>query len=76
MQPLEIQYELKKRGIAQKQIAADNKVSQMAISKVINRSLVSDRLMRVVSELLGEDHRLVFPEYYLRPALRNTSKVS
>ena len=76
MQPLEIQFELRKRGIAQKQIAADNKVSQMAVSKVINRSLISDRLMKAVSELIGEDHRLVFPVYYLRPALRKTSKVA
>lgn len=76
MESLKIQYELKKRGIAQKQIAADNNVSPMAVSKVINRSLISNRLMRAISELLGEDHRLVFPEYYLRPALRNTSKVS
>ena len=76
MKPLEIQFELKKRGISQKQIAEDNNVSPMTISKLINRSLVSDRLMKVVSELIGEDHRLVFPEYYLRPPLRNTSKVS
>ena len=76
MESLKIQYELKKRGIDQKQIAADNDVSPMAVSKVINKSMVSDRLMKAVSELIGEDHRLVIGEYYLRPPLRNTSKVS
>jgi len=76
MEPLKIQYELKKRGISQKQIAIDNKVSEMTVSKVINRSMVSDRLMKAISELIGEDHRLVFPEYYLRPPLRKTSKAS
>lgn len=76
MQPLEIQFALKKRGISQKQIATDNKVSEMSVSKVINRSMVSDRVMKAISELIGEDHRLVFPEYYLRPPLRKTSKAS
>ena len=48
----------------------------MAVSKVINRNMVSDRVMKAISEKLGKDHRQVFPEYYLKPPLRKTSKVA
>lgn len=64
MSPLEIQFEMKKSGITQKSIAEDEKVSEMAISKVINKTMVSDRLMRAVAESIGKDHRAVFPEYF------------
>lgn len=64
MTPLEIQFELKKRGITQKSIAQELDVSEMTISKVINKAMVSDRVMRAVSKALGQDHRAIFPEYY------------
>jgi len=76
MTPLEIQFKLKRRGITQKQIAQTEKVSEMSISKVISRQMTSDRLMKAISKALGEDHRLVFPEYCFRPGVRKTYKVA
>jgi len=76
MTPLEIQFELKKRGITQRQIARELGVSEMVVSKVVNQQLVSDRVMRGVAEALGYDHRAVFPKYYLMPGKRKTSKVA
>lgn len=64
MDPLDIQHKLKKRGISQKEIAGAEGVSEMSISKVIRREMVSDRLMKAVSRAIGQDHRAVFPEYY------------
>lgn len=76
MTPLKIQYELKKRGITQRSLAAELGITEMPVSKVINKLIVSDRVMRAVSAKIGKDHRIVFPEYYLRPAKRSTSKVA
>ncbi len=76
MTPLERQYELKKKGITQHKIAVDLDVSDIAVSDVVLGHMVSDRIMRAIAAELGEDVRLVFPEYYLRPPKRKTSKVS
>lgn len=76
MTPNKIQYELKERGITQKQIAEQIGVSEMAVSKVINKLIVSDRVMRAVCEKLDKDCRIVFHEYYQAPAKRKTSKVA
>lgn len=74
MTPLDRQFALKKKGITQHQIAVDHGVSDIAVSDVILGHMVSDRIMRGVAKALGEDVRLVFPEYYLRPPKRTTSK--
>ena len=66
MEPLDIQYSLRKKEITQKQIADDLGVSNMAISMVIRKKTISDRIMKVIAELINEDHRFVFPEYYFR----------
>lgn len=76
MTPAEIQFELKKRKITQVEIANRENVHPVCISRVISRLMVSDRIMRAISAAISEDHRLVFPDYYLRPARRSTSKVS
>jgi len=76
MNPLDRQYALKKKGVTQHQIAADLGVSDVSVSDVILNQRISDRIMRGVAAALGEDVRLVFPEYYLRPPKRRTSKVS
>ena len=76
MTSLEIQYQLKFKKITQKSIAEKIGVSEMTISKVINRIIISDRVMKVISTEIGEDYRLVFGDYYLRPAKRATSKVA
>jgi transcriptional regulator with XRE-family HTH domain len=76
MTPLKRQYALKKRGITQTKIARDLGVSNMSVSDVIHGRLVSDRIMRAVAEAIGEDVRIVFSEYYLKPPRRKTSKVA
>ncbi|MBW2606102.1 MAG: hypothetical protein JRD05_00555 [Deltaproteobacteria bacterium] len=76
MTPAKIQYELKKRKITQKSIADQEEVHPISVSKVINRLIISDRLMRAVSEKIDRDHRAVFSEYYLKPPKRSTSKVA
>ena len=67
MEPIDIQYELKKRGIMQKDIARAVGVSDNVISKVVNKHMVSDRVMRAVAKAIGRNHRKVFPEYYAPP---------
>jgi len=76
MTPLDRQFALKRKGITQHQIAIDHGVSDIAVSDVVLGHMVSDRIMRGIAAALGEDVRLVFPEYYLRPPKRNTSKVT
>ena len=70
MSPLEIQFELKIRRITQKEIAEGLGVSEMGISKVVNKSMTSDRIMKAVSKAIGRDHREVFSEYYARKKRR------
>jgi len=76
MEPIDIQYELKKRGITQKDIAKGLGISDNAVSKVVNKQAISDYIMRAVAAAINKDHRLVFPEYYLSPPKRITSKVA
>ena len=66
MTPLEIQFELKKKEITQKEIALDLGVSEMGVSLVINKMTVSDRIMKAVSKSIKMDHRAVFPEHYFK----------
>ncbi len=68
MEPADIQCALKKRKITQKELAKILNVSEMAVSKVINKQLVADRIMRTISEALDVDRLEVFPEYYSNPA--------
>lgn len=76
MTPEQIQELLKKAGTTQRAIAAELGLSEMTVSKVVNRIIVSNRVMRTIAEKIGKDHRRVFPEYYLEPPKRRTSKVS
>jgi transcriptional regulator with XRE-family HTH domain len=76
MTPLDRQYALKRKSITQQKIAEDLVVSPISVSDVINGHRVSDRIMRAIAAALGEDVRLVFPEYYLRAPKRKTSKSS
>lgn len=76
MTPLERQFELKKKGITQKALAEKIGVGQMVVSDVILGQRISNRVMRAIAEAIDKDHRLVFPEYYLRPPKRRTSRVS
>lgn len=75
MTPLERQFALKARKITQHAIAVKLGVSDVSVSDVILNRMVSDRIMKTIATEMGEDHRLVFSEYYLRPAKRRTSKI-
>ena len=70
MHPAEIQAELKKREITQKQIAEELGVSQFHISEVINKHRISNKVMRHIAEVINRDHRMVFPEYYFSKKCR------
>lgn len=76
MHPLKIQYELKKKGISQRSLARKLDVSEMTVSNVIRKKVVSDRIMRTISAAIGKDHRIVYPEYYCAPPKRSTSKAA
>ena len=76
MNPLEIQFELKKLKITQKEIAKELGVAEMIVSKVINKQMISDRVMQTVARAIKMDHRHVFSEYYFGPKRRVTSKVA
>ena len=74
MIPIDIQYELKKRSITQKQIAIEESKSEMAVSKVVNKQLVSNHIMRAVARRIEKEPSEVFPEYYLaKPEQRNAA---
>lgn len=77
MTPIEIQDALKKI-ITQKALAKELNppVAEMTVSKVINRVMISDRVMRAIAAKIGKDHTEVFPEYYFQPPKRSTSKVA
>ena len=64
LDPIDIQYYLKKRGITQKEIAEKADVSQMTVSKVVRFEMVSERLFRIISEAIELDPRQVFAWYY------------
>ncbi len=76
MEPIDIQYKLKKRKITQKALALQIGVSPITISNVIIGERISDRVMRAVAAAIGEDHRKVFDWYYLQPPKRRTSKTA
>lgn len=63
MDPIDIQYELKKKKVLQKEIAKEAGVHPVSVSKVINGKLVSPRLMEIISEKLGRAPREVFGNY-------------
>jgi lambda repressor-like predicted transcriptional regulator len=66
MNPFEIQYELKKRGITQASIARELEVSRNHVSAVIRTpdKRQSARVMRAVAAKIGQDPRLVFFSQY------------
>ena len=63
MDPIDIQYELKKKKVLQKEIAKEAGVHPVSVSKVINGKLVSPRLMEIISEKLGRAPWEVFENY-------------
>jgi len=76
MTPLQRQFALKERGITQHQLARDLGVHDVSVSDVILGRRVSDRIMRGIAAAIGKDVRSVFPQYYLQPPKRKTSKTA
>lgn len=75
MTPLERQFELRKAGYTQKRWAEEQGVAPITVCHMIKGKLISNRLMRAFSKTISKDHTEVFPEYYLQPPQRSTSKV-
>lgn len=74
MTPDEIKDALKKHNITQRAIAEKLGRSEMSISTVIRRQRISDYIMRGIARAIRQKHTTVFPEYYLAPPKRSTSK--
>ncbi len=64
MTPLERQFELRKIGLNQKQLADILGVTPIAVSNVIRGHRVSARIMRAIAAAIGRDVTQVFPEYF------------
>ncbi|WP_028322702.1 helix-turn-helix domain-containing protein [Desulfatiglans anilini] len=73
MTPLKIKYELAKRGISQRSLAKKLEVSETMVSEVIRGFRVSDRVMRAIADAIEQDHRIVFPSYYINGKRRSVS---
>lgn len=72
MSPEEIRlaiFKLRKKGISLASIGrsvGDTGVTRQAVALVIDRKIVSKRIMAKVADALGKDKRYVFPEYWLK----------
>ncbi|KPA19072.1 Helix-turn-helix type 3 domain protein [Candidatus Magnetomorum sp. HK-1] len=64
MTSAQIQYELKRKGVSQKDIAKRCDVSATTISKVINHSMISHRIMKAIANAIDKDYKSVFSDYY------------
>lgn len=76
MTPAKIQYLIKEAGLTQKAIAREIGVSETTVSDIVLKQRISDRVMRAIAERIGQPVQKVFPEYYLKPPRRTTSKVT
>ena len=70
MTATDIQYLLKRKGLTQKKLAKKFGVHEMTISRVIHRTLISDRLMRAISNEIGVEPERAFEDYYTRDGRR------
>lgn len=76
MTPKQIQNAIRANGFTQKSLAEKLDRSEMNISRVVRKTMISDYVMRGISKAIDKDHTIVFPEYYLSPAKRGTSKTT
>ena len=74
MKAKEIQAAIREKGTTQKTIASDLGVTEMSISKAVNKQFISDRIFKAIAEAIGRKKEAVFPDYYYGPKLRKTSK--
>jgi len=70
MTPDEIKLELfrRRKRVSMSGIAKSLGVSRQAVSAVIDRKFVSDRIMRAVAKAIDRDVRYVFPQHYRKGA--------
>jgi transcriptional regulator with XRE-family HTH domain len=78
MTPDEIKKAIKKKNTTQKAIAEKLGVSEMAVSHIVNKNQISNRIMQEVARVIGKDPCKIFPEYYLEGPKypRSTSNVN
>ena len=62
-------------GYTQKSLAREIGRSENSVSRTIHRKMISDYIMRAIAERIMKQPYEVFPDYYLQPAQRSTSKV-
>lgn len=74
MTPEQIKKAIRANGFTQKSLAENLGRSEMNISRVVRKTMISDYVMRGISKAIGKKYTKVFPEYYLSPAKRGTSK--
>lgn len=74
MTPEQICAALRDKGSSQVKIASELGVSQVLISRVINRANVSDRIMRAIADKIRCPVQKIFPEYYLSAPKNSRSK--
>ena len=74
MTPKQIQAAIGVKNLTQRVIARKLGRSEMSISLVIQGDRISDYIMRGIAKAIGKKRTAVFPEYYLKPAKRSTSK--
>ncbi len=76
MRPEEIQRAIKKAGLSQGQIARKINRSEMSVSQVIHKKIISNFIMQAVADSI--DCRIidVFPEYFSGPKYRKTSQTA
>jgi transcriptional regulator with XRE-family HTH domain len=65
MTPDEIKKAIKKNNTTQKAIAEKLGVAEMSVSYIVNKKIISNRIMQEVARTIGKDPCKVFPEYYL-----------
>jgi lambda repressor-like predicted transcriptional regulator len=71
----QLQGALKDAGYTQKSFAKEIGRSENSVSRTIHRKMISDYIMRHLAKRIKKPPHEVFPEYYLQPAQRSTSKV-
>jgi transcriptional regulator with XRE-family HTH domain len=64
MTPFEIKVILMKKRISMRSIARELGVSANAVSLVVNKKSVSQRVMDKIADVIDSDKRVVFPEYF------------
>jgi len=75
MTPGQIKGALSDNGYTQKSLAREIRRSENSLSRTIHRQMISDYIMRTIAERIGKQPQEVFPEYYLQPPKRSTSKI-